>query len=134
MHIAYPLTKRQRSFQSKDHLVDKLARSFWRRLKSVLNIIIQMYGKINSPLTTMPRLVGDIILKGILMNGKKLRSSSKRLLRSRSRRYRGFRTKCSGLGFSLRRLTRRRSLDTTCRRGCCSRAQTPTIQILLLWI
>jgi hypothetical protein len=134
MHIASPLTKRQRSFQSKDHLVDKLARSFWRRLKSVSNIIIQAYGKINSPVTKMPRLVGDIILRGIPMNGKKLRSSSKLLLRSRSRRSRGFRTKCSGSGFSLRPSTKRRSLDTTYRRGCSSRAQTPTIQILSLWI
>jgi len=79
MHIASPLTKRQRSFQSKDHLVDKLALSFWRRLKSVSNIIIQAHGKINSSLTKVPRLVRDIILKGILMNGKKLRSSSKLL-------------------------------------------------------
>jgi hypothetical protein len=48
-------------------------------------------------------------LKGILMNGKKLRSSSKLLWRSRSRRSRGFRIKCSGLGFSPRPSTKRRS-------------------------
>ena len=109
MHIASPLTKRQRSFRSKDRLVDKLAPSFWRRSKSVSNIIIQAHGKINSSLTKVPRLVKDIILKGIPMNGKKLRSSSKLLWRSRSRRSRGFRIKCSGLGFSPRPSTKRRS-------------------------